>query len=78
MKKALHKKKKNYNSICLICWIILPLSIVTTLILDGLKLYIFNTERLIVMGTCILVMLIPFFKEITIKNISIKKKNNIE
>lgn len=78
MKNALSKKKKKGNRICLICWVVVPVLIVTMLILDGLRLYTFTTERLIVIGMCILVMLIPFFKEITIKNISIKRESDVE
>lgn len=78
MKNSSQRKKKKHNYILLVCRIILPVSIVAMLILDVLKLYTFNTERLIVIGVCILVVLMPFLKEITIKNISIKKKNNIK
>ena len=76
MKKLSQRKKKKNNYIRLICWIILPISIITVLILDALKLYKFNTERLIVIGVCVLVVLIPFVKEITVKNISITKEND--
>lgn len=78
MKNLSQRKRRNHNYIRLICWIILPVAIITVLILDALKLYTFNTERLIVMGVCILVVLIPFFKEITVKNISIVKENDVE
>ena len=78
MKKASRKKKKKLICIRLICWIIIPFMLVAVLVLDGLELYIFNTQRLIVMGACILVVLIPFLNEITIKNFSIKKENDTE
>ena len=70
------KKRKRANGICLICWIIIPLAILTVLFLDGFGLYLFNTERLLVIGACILVVLIPFFSEIAIKSVSIKKEKN--
>ena len=60
----------------LICWIIIPFAIIGIIILDGLGFYTFNTERLIIIGTCIFVILIPFFKEITIKDFSFKKEND--
>ena len=72
------KKKKRLDCSCLICWILVPLAIVILLVLDGLGLYLFNTERLLVIGVCILVILIPFFSEITIKNLSLKKENKPE
>ena len=70
----MRRKKKKLNCIRLICWIILPIAIITLLLLDALQLYIFNTERLIIIGACIFVVLIPFFKEITVKDISLKRE----
>ena len=67
------KKRKGFSCINIICWMILPTAIIILLVLDGFEIYTFNTERLIVIGACIIVVLIPFFNEITIKNISIKK-----
>ena len=72
--KGKKRKRKRTNGICLICWIIVPLVILAGLFLDGFGVYLFNTERLLVIGACILVMLIPFFSEITIKSVSIKKE----
>ena len=72
----MRKKKKKINCIQLICWIIIPFAIIGMLILDGLGFYTFNAERLIIIGTCIFVVLIPFFKEITIKDFSLKKGDN--
>ena len=72
----MRKKKKRLNCMQLICWVIIPLAIIGMIILDGLELYTFNTERLIIIGVCVFVMLIPFFKEITIKDFSFKKGND--
>lgn len=68
-----HKKRKRLDGTHLLCWIIVPAVILTFLTLDALQLYSFNTERLLVIGTGILITLLPFFSEITIKNISLKK-----
>ena len=70
------KKKRKINCIQLICWIIIPFAIIVLIILDGLGIYSFNTERIIIIGTFVFVMLIPFFKEITIKDFSFKKGND--
>lgn len=59
-----------------LCWGILPAAIVAVLILDGLGIYSFNTERLIVLGAVLIVVLLPFFSEITVKNISIKRNGD--
>lgn len=72
-KKASRKKRKRLNAICLLCWIIIPIAIITMFFLDALGLYCLNTERLIVLGVGILAVLFPFLSEITVKNFSIKK-----
>ena len=73
-KKAAHKKKrKKKNLIYLICWLFMPLAALTVLLLDGLGLYPFNAERLIVIGASVLIVLLPFFNEVTVKGFSIKK-----
>lgn len=72
----MRKKKKKFNCMQLICWIIIPFATIGMIILDGLGLYTFNTERLIIIGACVFVILMPFFKEITIKDFSLKKGND--
>ena len=69
------KKKRPLNPLNLICWLIIPIAIIVTLVLDGCGLYCFNTERIIVLGAGVLVVLVPFFSEITVKNFSIKKND---
>lgn len=80
MKKSLNKKhshRKNYFScINLICWIVVPFIIAILLILDGTGIYAFNTERLIVIGAFIVVILLPFFNEVTVKDFSLKKEDS--
>lgn len=74
-KKGHQKRRKRLNPINLICWIIIPSAITLMLVLDGLGFYIFNTDRIIVLGVGISVLLIPFVSEISVKNFSIKKEN---
>lgn len=82
MKKNKNSKKtglrnmKRSGSLGLICWIVIPLVVIVLLILDGLGVYSFTTERLIVLGAGLLVILLPFFSEITVKNISVKRDKN--
>ena len=73
LKNRFWKKHRKRNNTYLICWLIIPLIVIALLTLDGLGIYTFTTERLIVLGAGLLVMLLPFFSEITIKNFSIKK-----
>ena len=69
------KRKRHLSRICLICWTIIPSAAVIALLLDGIGVYSFNTERLLIMGACVLIVLLPFFSEISIKNVSLKKEN---
>ena len=66
-------RKKRFDRLGVICWIILPVFALFLLLLDGFGLYSFTTERLIVLGAILIVVLLPFFNEITIKNLSVKK-----
>ena len=68
------RKRRRLDPTCLICWILIPLATIVFLVLDGLGFYPFNTQRLIVIGVCITVILVPFFSEITITDISLKKE----
>lgn len=75
MKKRTRKKRKRVCPINLICWVVIPAVIVGMFLLDGLHFYTLNTERIIVLGVGVCVMLIPFFNEITVKNFSFKKED---
>lgn len=68
-------KDMRFGGLKALCWGILPAAIVAVLILDGLGVYSFSTERLVVLGAALLVVLLPFFSEVTVKNISIKRDN---
>ena len=72
------KQKKRIGRIEAICWFIVPFAIIILLVLDGMGIYSFTTERLIVIGICLLVVLLPFFSEITVKNLSIKKNARMD
>lgn len=75
-KKIIHRK--NFGRLNLICWIVIPLVVIILLILDGLGLYPFTTERLIVLGVGVLVILLPFFSEITVKNLTVKRNHDLD
>ena len=75
-KKRKWRKKKRMHFIRFICWITIPFLIISALILDGVGIYSFTTERLIVIGACILSLLLPFFSEITVKGVSIKRDDD--
>ncbi len=71
-KTGLHNTKR-FGGLGLICWIVIPLAVIILLVLDGAGVYSLTAERLIVLGAGLLVILLPFFSEITVKNISLKK-----
>lgn len=73
IKKHYEDKEKRIDKLKTVCWLILPLALILLMFLDAKGIYIFNTERLIVIGTIILIVLIPFFSEITFKDISLKR-----
>lgn len=73
-KKQTDDRAKKHDSYRLdpVCWIVIPLIVVILLVLDALGIYVFNGERLVVLGIGLLVILLPFFSEITIQDLSIK------
>lgn len=66
-------KKRCKDYLKNVCWIIVPIIVVALLVLDALGLYIFNSERLMVLGIGLLIILLPFFNEISLKNLSVKR-----
>lgn len=66
-------KKRCKDYLKTVCWIIVPIIVVALLVLDALSLYIFNSERLMVLGIGLLIILLPFFNEISLKNLSVKR-----
>ncbi len=45
----------------------------TLLVFDALKIYTLTDKRLLVLGVVLAVILLPFFSEITIKSLSVKR-----
>ena len=74
IKKA-EAKQRRIDLIKLMCWLIFPLIGIGLLVLDALEIYTFTPMRLVVMGVLVLLALIPFFSEISIKDISLKRHN---
>lgn len=69
---AKEKQNKNINTLKILCWAVIPLIGIILVVLDALNIYTFSSLRLIVIGTCAVVLLLPCFKEIKIGEISIK------
>lgn len=74
--KETERQRKKFNELKVLCWGILPLIGLTIILLDAFQKYSFSTLRLIAIGACAVVTLIPCFKEIKIGEIYLK--NQIE
>lgn len=66
-------QKSKVDCLKYVCWIIVPIITAALIVLDALNIYTFNVERLVVLGIGLLVVLLPFFSEITVKDISVKR-----
>lgn len=68
------KREKSIDKIKPICWGVVPVIGLILLLLDAFEKYVFNTERLIVLGIILIVVLLPFFSEISFGEVSVKRK----
>lgn len=68
-------KKSRIDFMKIYCWFIVPAIITLLLLLDALNIYTFNKERLIVLGIALLTVMLPFFSEIGIKDLSLKRNS---
>lgn len=76
---AQKKQKRRYiNGLKLFCWGIIPALIIALFILDALSLYHLTTERLILFGILALSLLLPFFGEIKVGEITLSNKKKDE
>ena len=57
----------------LICWIVIPVVTVVILVIDALGIYPITKDSLTVIGICLAVVLLPFFSEIQVKDLSVKR-----
>lgn len=69
-------RKRRIDPLKFICWIIVPSGLLLLFLLDMFELYTFTAARLLALGGCLMVILLPLCSEITIKDISIKRDKN--
>lgn len=74
IKKEEQKQKKRIDTLKRLCWFIFPPVCGLILLLDALGVYTISNQRLILLGMCIALPLIPCFKEISIGEVSLKKE----
>lgn len=76
---AQKKQKRRYiNGLKIFCWGFIPIFIVAFFILDAFSLYPLTTERLILLGILILSLLLPFFGEIKVGEVTLSNKKKDE
>lgn len=68
------KKRKKIDKMKPICWIVFPIIALVFQILDATGVYELTISRLILLGVVVLLVLLPFFSEITLKDFSFKRK----
>lgn len=71
-------KKRRSDCLKAVCWILVPIVVTGLLLLDAFGIYSFSTERLAVLGVVLLIVLLPFFSEITVKDLSIKRDKHTD
>ena len=68
------QRKKSIDKLKLVCWLVIPIIGFILILLDAFEKYVFSNERLIVFGAILVVVLLPFFSEITFGDVSVKRK----
>jgi len=70
------KKRNKIDPMRLICWLVVPTAMIAALTADAIGLYEFTNENLIVISLSLVVILLPFFSEIKIKDLSVKRNKS--
>ena len=58
-----------------LCWLVIPLVTAVGIVADSIGIFRFTSKNLIVFGACLVVVLLPFFSEVKIKDVSVKRNN---
>ena len=75
-KNALKKeeaKKEKLDRFGKVCWTWIPILAAIILLLDAVNFYELTTERLMVLGALLIVILLPFFSELSLGDFSVKR-----
>ena len=73
MKSETVGKRKRRDAMRILCWGLIPVAAAALIVLDALDIYTFSKERLWVLGILLVVVLLPFFSEVTVKNLTGKR-----
>lgn len=72
--RSIKKKQEKIDHIKWFCWLIFPLIALALLLLDAFGVYQITTLRLTVVGAAAILVLIPFFSEVSLKDFTFKRK----
>ena len=70
----LKRKQKKVDRIKWLCWLLFPALAIVLLLLDAFGIYQITALRLSVIGAAVVIILIPFFSEISLKDVSLKRR----
>ncbi|MBO4914177.1 MAG: hypothetical protein J5449_03140 [Oscillospiraceae bacterium] len=73
--KRIKNKQEKIDRIKWLCWLLFPLLAIVLLLLDAFGKYQITALRLAVIGATVVIILIPFFSEITLKDVTFKRKS---
>lgn len=73
--KKQEKKRERIDKIKPLCWILFPVIGAILLFLDAFDIYNLTPMRLVLLGAMVILVLLPFFSEITLKDFSFKRKD---
>lgn len=72
------KKQTRIDRLKPICWFVVPPVSIILIILDACGVYSFTSERLLFIGGTVVLFLLPFFSEITLKGFALKRNKERE
>ena len=72
--RSVERKQEKIDRIKPICWIVFPVIALVLLLLDALGIYTISFLRLAVLGATVIIVLVPFFSEISLKDFTLKRK----
>ena len=73
--KRQQRKQRKIDRIKWFCWLVFPIVAIALLVLDAFSIYQITVLRLVTVGAAAVIVLIPFFSEISLKDVSFKRKN---
>lgn len=76
MKKRKKSAKKRADPLKYICWGVIPTGIAICLVTDALGFYVITDAAVAVIGICITCVMLPFFGEVKIKDVLLKRNNS--